>query len=350
MIYDTGSDWLVLDTDFCRNCHDPVYDTRSSSDYKRVSRSKMYQEYGSASIEGYNVTDSISVGGETYLPDFPWFALTKQIGIEENFDGILGFSRQSTDYWWEHGPLLAEQLTINNQISEETVSFLLASERYNSFCDYGKYDINMVKDSDADNIVWVPMPEPEFFWESDRVESMQIGTKSRYRGQTAEYSYRSYQYPAIYDTGTSLVYAPAGLGYELMTRLTRGLDRYYDRESGFMYVSCNQKRYYEDVYLTIDGFKFQISVEDYWYQFPAEGRETQDTCILGFLDDDQADYWLLGDVFLRGYYTIHDNSDHDNAKIGFAPHWVSSKKKVENTNIVPETKVEDVLYECTPIF
>ena len=32
----------------------------------------------------------------------------KQIGIEENFDGILGFSRQSTDSWWEHGPLLAE--------------------------------------------------------------------------------------------------------------------------------------------------------------------------------------------------------------------------------------------------
>jgi len=77
VIYDTGSDWLVVDTDFSSNCHDPVYNTRSSTDYRRVSRSKMYQEYGSASIEGYNVTDSISVGGGTYLPDFPWFALTK---------------------------------------------------------------------------------------------------------------------------------------------------------------------------------------------------------------------------------------------------------------------------------
>lgn len=154
------------------------------------------------------------------------------------------------------------------------MSFLLASERYNSFCDYGKYDVTMIKDSDEDNIVWVPMPEPEFFWESDKVQGMKIGTGSKYRGQTAEYSYRSYEYPAIYDTGTSLVYAPAGLGYELMTRLTRGLDRYYDRESGFMYVSCSQKRFYEDVYLTIDGFKFQISVDDYWYRFPAEGRET----------------------------------------------------------------------------
>ena len=82
---------------------------------------------------------------------------------------------------------------------------------------------------------------------------------------TAEYSYEGYEYPAIYDTGTSLVYAPAGLGYELLTRLTKGLDKYYDRDSGFMYVSCRQKRYYEDVYLTIDGYKFQIRVDDYWY-------------------------------------------------------------------------------------
>jgi len=41
VIYDTGSDWLVLDTDFCDNCHDPVYDTRSSTDYRRVSRDLM---------------------------------------------------------------------------------------------------------------------------------------------------------------------------------------------------------------------------------------------------------------------------------------------------------------------
>lgn len=82
------------------------------------------------------------------------------------------------------------------------------------------------------------MPKAEFFWQSDKVEGMKIGTSDKYRQMTAEYSYAGYEYPAIYDTGTSLVYAPAGLGYELLTRLTKGLDRYYDRDSGFMYVSC----------------------------------------------------------------------------------------------------------------
>lgn len=46
---------------------------------------------------------------------------------------------------------------------------MLAAEVYNSYCDYGAYDITMVKDSDEDNITWVDMPEAEFFWESDAV-------------------------------------------------------------------------------------------------------------------------------------------------------------------------------------
>jgi len=50
-------------------------------------------------------------------------------------------------------------LKIFDQITEETISFLLADEQYNSFCDYGAYDINMVKDSDEDNITWVAMPK-----------------------------------------------------------------------------------------------------------------------------------------------------------------------------------------------
>lgn len=37
VIYDTGSDWLVLDTDFCSTCHSPVFDTAASTTYANVS-------------------------------------------------------------------------------------------------------------------------------------------------------------------------------------------------------------------------------------------------------------------------------------------------------------------------
>ena len=123
-------------------------------------------------------------------------------------------------------------------------------------------------------------------------------------------------------------------------RLVKGLDYYYDTESGFMIVACDEKDRYEDIYFTIDGYKFQVSVEDYFFEFPAEDGYDE-TCILGFLDGEGQDYWLLGDVFLRGYYSIHDNRDHKNARIGFAPHATSSKKNVERADI-PETDVSEV--------
>jgi hypothetical protein len=125
-----------------------------------------------------------------------------------------------------------------------------------SYADIGAYDVEMIKDNDEDNITWVPMWKQEFFWQSEKVEAFQIGDNEYYRGRTAKYSYNDYTYPAIYDTGTTLIYTPDGLGYELMMRLVKGLDYYYDRSSGFMIVDCSQKSYYEDVYFTIDGFKF----------------------------------------------------------------------------------------------
>lgn len=60
VIYDTGSDWLVLDTDFCSDCHDPVFHTRKSQTYDVVTGYLMTQEYGSASVSGYNSTDYVS--------------------------------------------------------------------------------------------------------------------------------------------------------------------------------------------------------------------------------------------------------------------------------------------------
>ena len=52
---------------------------------------------------------------------------------------------------------------------------------------------------------------------------------------------------------------------------------------------------------------------------------------------------------MRGYYSIHDNSDHKNAKIGWAPHATSPKENVVLADS-PETDVSDVLYECTSIY
>lgn len=49
------------------------------------------------------------------------------------------------------------------------------------------------------------------------------------------------------------------------------------------------------------------------------------TCVLGFQASSYP-YFILGDVFLRGYYTVHDLQ---NNKIGFAPNKNSKKIKIQ---------------------
>jgi hypothetical protein len=61
VIYDTGSDWLVLDTDFCDTCIEPVFNTSNSTSYVNVTNDTITQAYGSALIYALNATDDTSM-------------------------------------------------------------------------------------------------------------------------------------------------------------------------------------------------------------------------------------------------------------------------------------------------
>ena len=159
--------------------------------------------------------------------------------------------------------------------------------------------------------------------------------------------------PVDYETGTSLIYAPAKIGYEIQARLVGPNTHFFDGYSGIMFTSCAEKSEYETLYLWIDDFRFEISVDDYWIDYndliedvedydPAEA----DTCLLAIIDGFHDWSWTVGNAFLKGYYTIHDNSDHANAKMGFAPHATSSKSKVEKLP-KPTIDVLDIVWETT---
>ena len=76
----------------------------------------------------------------------------------------------------------------------------------------------------------------------------------------------------------------------------------------------------------IDGYWLEFHPDDYILTIENGAAEG---CLLGFAASDMP-YWLLGDAFLRGYYSVHDM---ENNRIGFAPHATSNKKKItEGTN------------------
>jgi hypothetical protein len=117
-----------------------------------------------------------------------------------------------------------------------------------------------------------------------------------------------------------------------------------------MLTLCSEKEEYEDLYLWMDDYRFQVSVDDYFLKYNdlVENPlpEDEDVCILAFVNEVYSTYWLVGDAFLKGYYSIHDNDDHANARIGFAPHATSTKKKVEKAEM-PTIDIRDILWELT---
>ena len=118
-----------------------------------------------------------------------------------------------------------------------------------------------------------------------------------------------------------------------------------------MIVSCEDKTWYQDFSIWIDGMEFEILVDDYFLSMAdmlgdEATEEHDDVCMLAIVDDWNATYWTLGDTFLKGYYAVFDNDDHANAKMGFAPHATSEKKFVEQTRL-PVESIANILWEIT---
>jgi hypothetical protein len=91
----------------------------------------------------------------------------------------------------------------------------------------------------------------------------------------------------------------------------------YSFDGGVVIVECSDKSKYPDFELRIDGMWTKILAKDYIIEYNNNGEKF---CFIALALGGKSSYWLLGDAFLNGYYSIHDNDDHSNAKIGIAPH------------------------------
>lgn len=80
LIYDTGSDWLVIESAECRSCYGSNYNSTTSTSWKADKMSKRDRlRYGSAYIEGITGTDDVCLDSaqsncvnkqEIFLVDF----------------------------------------------------------------------------------------------------------------------------------------------------------------------------------------------------------------------------------------------------------------------------------------
>ena len=131
-------------------------------------------DYLSASLVGYNATDTISISSSAgvSVSNMPFMAVAVQTGFAKEFDGILGLSRQyvdETDGSFKHQPLFLEQAQLASVITAEIIAFSMSKTSTQSFADVGAINLAGVKDGDASNIVYLPVPDLPYFWYSAQV-------------------------------------------------------------------------------------------------------------------------------------------------------------------------------------
>ena len=90
VVFDTGSDWLVIESKDCYNCQGDGFDANNGS--VRLSKSISERNYGSASLSGYEIRDRVCLSFDTCVYDFEFFLIQSQVGIREPIDGIMGLS------------------------------------------------------------------------------------------------------------------------------------------------------------------------------------------------------------------------------------------------------------------
>ena len=86
VVYDTGSDWLVVPDSDCLSCTGTKHD---SSGATSVDPQSDIRAYGSAKLEGKTYSDSVCLTPATCV-EMEYFSFHHQIGINDPIEGILG--------------------------------------------------------------------------------------------------------------------------------------------------------------------------------------------------------------------------------------------------------------------
>lgn len=294
VIFDTGSaDLWVASSDCNDSCgRHAKYDSSKSSTYI-ANGTTFHIEYGSGPVDGYQSYDNLNFGGLgvtkqefAQVTDVSGLGAAYKLG---KFDGILGMAfpvlsvNKATPAFFS---LIEQKL-----IEEEVFAFYLGNSRL----DKGELTVGGMDPAHyTGEMVWVPLLAATY-WEIS-MDDVQIN------GQ----SYVSGPVKAIVDSGTSLLTGPSDKVAEIAKAI--GAKPFINGE---YLVECAYDTL-PNLDFTIAGRTYTLSATDYLIP---DG----DICLFGMIGLDipapTGPLWIMGDIFMRKYYTAFDTK---NQRVGFA--------------------------------
>jgi hypothetical protein len=297
VIFDTGSSNLWVPSTKCSKCTHTKYDSDKSETYA-ANGTKFAIQYGSGSLSGFLSQETLTLG-DLSVPGQVFAEATNVPGISfavGKFDGIMGLAFPTISVDGVEPPM--QNIIRQGLVDQGVFSFYLQSK---PLLEKGELLIGGIDDSKYTGELFYVDVTREAYWET-KLDDIQIEGSS----VTAVRA-------GIIDTGTSLLVGPKSEVKAIAKKVGARCSFF----TGQCTVSCDKRSSMPTIDIVLGGRSFPLTPEQ--YVLDVEGQ-----CLLGMIGMDipapAGPLWILGDVFIREYYTVFDV---DNSRMGIAPVAVS---------------------------
>lgn len=301
VIFDTGSSdlwvpWSECMSEFCRSSRSFRPDNSTTSQMDDDHEFEIV--YGRGQVAGITINDTVTIGNASIESQGFGLATTVSDDISPGrYDGVLGIGLPGLSKTNTTPPL--NSIFSQNSDMEQVFGFWISNVSSEKTPD-GLITIgHLNKSLYSGHLCWAPIHNDRLYWET-KLSSIRYGNR--------RLTYTLFSQSAVIDTGTSLIVGPPRYVSRLASRLGAnsigaGLYTFDDpptkpRAITFRLDGCKMRLLPEHYILKVNGtnyFGFQGST----FRRGLRGRHS----------------WILGDVFLRNYFTAYS---FKNYSIGFA--------------------------------
>ncbi|XP_062862650.1 gastricsin-like [Trichomycterus rosablanca] len=293
--FDTGSSTLWVNSVYCNSdaCSShPLFDPSKSSTFSTDNK-PFSIKYGTGSVQGFIGYDTITMG-QLIVTNQDFGLSTVEPGdhfARPLHDGLMGLAFKPDDQ------TIVDTMIKEGLIEEPIFSFYLSRDsETGSEIVFGGTD----PDHYQGQIHWVPV-QPDSHWQLV-IDGFEVNHQST--------GWCDGGCTAITDTGTSLLLCPP----QHLDSLHQMLGAQQD-DSGNYVFDCNSVDSLPPLTFIMNGAHLHLPGSAYVLQGDGSG-----SCRSGIHSShteyrNGLPYWILGDVFLREFYSVFDQG---NAQVGFA--------------------------------
>jgi hypothetical protein len=298
VIFDTGSADLWVASSKCTSklcMFKHKYNSRTSHSYE-ANGSTFTIRYASGPVAGFLSIDDLGLGENLVARGHLFGEVVNVTGLGlpyllGKFDGIVGMAFSSISVTKSPTPI--DALYSQGMIHEKVFAFFLGDNDSEG----GELVIGGIdKAHFKGELAWSPLVS-ESYWVL-ALDDLSLGALSVLKSARL-----------IVDSGTSILTAPAAIVKTIAASI--GALRIF---GGKYIVACDVIPSLPHLSFTINGIVYSLAPDEY---ILSSGMLRAKVCLLGIMElDIPGPTLILGDLFMRKYYTVFDAS---NTRIGMAP-------------------------------